>query len=145
MRVASILRAVFNAMFILYGQQTRTTTEEPCWRTLPLTPARKCALKKVGQLVRSVLLSTPGPLTVVQLRRDYVDLVGNDVPYREFGLPSVISFLCMLRDICLVVERRDLDSCADPHDPEEVMLVHPLVEERNDYMRALVLANRRNN
>ncbi|KAL1493713.1 hypothetical protein ABEB36_009407 [Hypothenemus hampei] len=39
------------------------------------------------------------------------DLVGNDVPYREFGLPSVISFLCMLRDICLVVERRDLDSC----------------------------------
>ncbi|KAL1516338.1 hypothetical protein ABEB36_000257 [Hypothenemus hampei] len=104
-------------------------TDAPQWERIPLTPVRENELGRAEQLIRSVLLSTPGPLSIAELRREHLELIGREIPFREFDF------------------RLPCRSCAlyevDLSDPEEAYRVYPLVASRNRYMRALVLATLR--
>ncbi|KAL1492454.1 hypothetical protein ABEB36_010706 [Hypothenemus hampei] len=153
-------RVVTSMMFVLYGERTIRQGEDVPWNSISLTPgnvsinislyafkefvelAREEELEGVKRLVRSVVDSIPRPLSVAQLQRDYRSLIGEDLPFMEFGYLTATSFLCALRDTCFVVQTRVGSDARGMEDPDEAILVHPLITDRTIYLRLLVLANR---
>lgn len=59
-------------------------------------------LNYVKMIVRSVLTSTPGNVTIAQLIKDYENLEGTFLPYSQLGFKSVYGLLKAMNDIFTV-------------------------------------------
>ena len=64
------------------------------------TPAARAEDLKI--ILRSLLISSPHAITVDQLERDFVQLEGHDVPFREIGYPSFMKYLESIPDTVVV-------------------------------------------
>ncbi|KAL3282696.1 hypothetical protein HHI36_005870 [Cryptolaemus montrouzieri] len=59
-------------------------------------------MDEVKKIIRSLLVSAPLKVTVSSLNRDYRDLDGTYIPYKELGYNSLLHFLHSLPDILKV-------------------------------------------
>lgn len=58
--------------------------------------------EKTKTLIRSVLLSSPLPLTLKELQHDYYDLIGTTIPFEKLGFPSLEHYLRSIPDVVKV-------------------------------------------
>ena len=59
-------------------------------------------MTKTKKYLRSTLLSHKGGVDLMSLRRDYREMVGEDVPFNELGFSSLEKLLQSLPDVCNV-------------------------------------------
>ena len=67
-----------------------------------LTSSQGQLLERTKKQLRSVLLSEKGGVAADQLERDYRDLVGETIPTRRLGFPTLEAFLRSLPDTCSI-------------------------------------------
>ena len=67
-----------------------------------LTSSQGQLLERTKKQLRSVLLSEKGGVAADQLERDYKDLVGETIPTRSLGFPTLEAFLRSLPDTCSI-------------------------------------------
>lgn len=60
------------------------------------------SLDYVKTIVRSILTSTPGIVTISQLLFDYHNMEGTNLPYEELGFKTIYELLKTIDDIVKV-------------------------------------------
>ena len=55
-------------------------------------------LENTKTMLRSLLISVKGGLTLQQLNKDYIDENGEDVPFSALGYSNLVSFLKTIPD-----------------------------------------------
>lgn len=83
--------------------------------------------------LRALLLSAPAALTVIELKRDYHDFMGDPIPYREFGYTSLEDFLKDMPDALRVSWKNG------------VMCLQPVAQEASVHIQKLVSKQKVNN
>lgn len=61
-------------------------------------------LKELKIILKSVVISFPGKLTIRKLNRDYHKSEGRDIPYRDHGFESLELFLKSMPDTLKVID-----------------------------------------
>lgn len=52
--------------------------------------------------IRSLLTSSPKPINILQLQKDYLEQEGCSIPYKSLGFHSVIDLLQNMNDVLTV-------------------------------------------
>lgn len=55
--------------------------------------------EQVESIIRAILIAHKEDVTIQQLRSDYLEYEGEDIPYREFNYNSLIDFLESLTNV----------------------------------------------
>lgn len=59
-------------------------------------------LKELGVILRSILTSAPGNITISEVLRDYRSLEGCSLPFRKLGFNTVYELLNSMGDVLTV-------------------------------------------
>ncbi|KAK3609122.1 hypothetical protein CHS0354_036033 [Potamilus streckersoni] len=87
----------------------------------------KCALRdEAKKHVRALLLSSPVPLTVQELERDYHNFIGEQLPYRKMGYACLEDFF------------RDINDAVQIHWKNGMMTLQAIADETNRHIQKLV-------
>ncbi|XP_050528415.1 uncharacterized protein LOC126898446 [Daktulosphaira vitifoliae] len=89
-------------------------------------------LDYVKTIVRSVLTSSPGPITVSQLQKDYYDLEGETIPFKRLNYSTVFKLLNDMKDVLKV-----------PENPNMFSLLYVIANDKTTHLRKLVLNQKR--
>lgn len=65
-------------------------------------------LNYVKTIIRSILTSSPGSMTIRQVLTDYEHLEGNSLPYRELGFKTVFEILGTMKDVLQVGQIKNI-------------------------------------
>ncbi|XP_033222263.1 uncharacterized protein LOC117176230 [Belonocnema kinseyi] len=100
-------------------------------------------LKDVATTIRSCLITRQEEVTIPMLERDYEDMEGERIPFREFNCPSVLNFLRQLGDT-VWTETKNGKTIIHPVESQKTRHVSSLVQnQRKPRARDRVRKSRR--
>ena len=86
----------------------------------------------VATTIKSCLIARQEDVTIPMLERDYEDVEGEKIPFREFKCPSLLAFLQQLKNTLWIDNRNG------------IIIIHPIESEKTRHVSSLVQRQRPN-
>ncbi|XP_008185199.1 uncharacterized protein LOC100158689 [Acyrthosiphon pisum] len=85
-------------------------------------------LNYLKMVIRSLLTSSPGKVTISQILKEYHDYEGSNLPYKHFGFKNVFELLENMKDVVKI-----------PSNPSMSSFITLIVDEKTSHLRELVV------